>query len=108
MSAEEEVDVLLYAELQDDYQLAGVVYVPLEKWVRASAFELVGDLLQAGSDRSALSRREVGAVIIGMIEEWRQGGGDVVPRALSAESVHLVQREPSACASHRRNAPKPV
>lgn len=94
VSAEEEVDVLLDAELQDDYQLAGVVHVPLEKWVRASAFTLVGDLLQARSDRSALGRRKVGAVIIGMIEEWRQGGGDVVPRALSAEAVHLVQREP--------------
>src|SRR5689334_18255084 len=74
-SADEEVDVLLHAELQDDHELAGVVEVPLEKRVDASLVRLVGDLLQAGQDRGALDRCQVGAVVVGMIEEWRHDGG---------------------------------
>ncbi|MER6309456.1 hypothetical protein [Streptomyces sp. NPDC001657] len=50
---------------------------------------LVGDLLESGQDRGALVRCEVG-VVVGMIEEWGQGGGNLVPGALSAEAVHLA------------------
>lgn len=57
---------------------------------RSASRRLVGNLLQAGQDRGALDRCQVGAVVVGMIEEWCQGGGDVVPGALSTEAVHLV------------------
>jgi hypothetical protein len=83
MSAEEEVDVLLDAELQDDHQLASVVDVPLEERVDASLLRLIGGLPQAGQDRGALDRREVGATVVGMIEEWCQACEDIVPGALS-------------------------
>ncbi|WP_319056232.1 hypothetical protein [Streptomyces europaeiscabiei] len=66
----------------------------MEESAGASLLRLVGDLLQAGQDRGALDRREVGATVVGMIEEWRQSGGDVVPGVLSTEAVHLVQCEP--------------
>ncbi|MGW6645371.1 hypothetical protein [Streptomyces iakyrus] len=66
----------------------------MEERVGASLLRLVGDLLQAGQDRVALDRREAGAVVVGMIEEWCQGGGDVVSGALSTEAVHLVKGEP--------------
>lgn len=49
--------------MQDDHQLAGVVYVPLEKWGGACALALASDLLQAGQDRGALGWCEVGAVV---------------------------------------------
>ncbi|MEU6459926.1 hypothetical protein [Streptomyces sp. NPDC047065] len=55
---------------------------------------LVEYRFQTGNHGRALSWRQVGAVVVWMVEQWRQRGGNTAPLVLSAEPVHFGEGEP--------------
>ncbi|MEW1578583.1 hypothetical protein AB0407_10855 [Streptomyces microflavus] len=82
--------------------MAGVIDTSQKNGVAVLRAELVDDRLQSGQHGCALSGREE-SVIVCVVEQWRQLGGDTAPRAVSTEPALSARVTPSVSAGHSLN-----